>query len=352
VREVVRHYKPDGAVLGNSADPASLPHEYWKHLDADMLESYICTWVSKDRWFDWKDQWHAQGAKLAPMMAAGKQIQALSYVGHTSYGVREDAFFCYATARLAGFVWNAGLPMSEPDAAILYQIRLGPPLGPEQQQGGAYFRLFDRGLVVVNSDKSKPVTVTLPETLPARQLLDLFAAKRDAKPPVLNLVSSQMKVEVPAWSGRVYVYTFRPGDDLTAPGPTLTIATDPPLGQVRFRVDGFDYWTHSGRWTTQYELGPEFGKFSIILDAPGRHTIEIVDIVPSDMKTPAGYGTGERLGQFMDPSQPTRPSAGRKFHFQGWTGQTPSTEPSLSLDVPKTTTVTARFEVAQSAPAR
>ena len=49
VREIIREYKPDGAVLGNSASPTSLPKEYWKYLDAEMLESYICTWVSTER---------------------------------------------------------------------------------------------------------------------------------------------------------------------------------------------------------------------------------------------------------------------------------------------------------------
>src|ERR1051325_228889 len=136
VREVVKQYKPDGAVLGNSADPTTLPHEFWQHLDAEMLESYICTWVSKDRWFDWSQHWHQKGVQLEPFIKAGKQVQALSYLGHTSYGVREDAFFCYATARLAGFVWNGGLPLTDPDTAVLYRIRLGPPLAAERAEKG------------------------------------------------------------------------------------------------------------------------------------------------------------------------------------------------------------------------
>ena len=110
VREVIKRHQPDGALIVNSASPLSIPAEYWKYIDADMLESYICTWVSKERWFDWKTHWHAQGVKLRPYLEAGKQVQALSYLGHTPYGVKEDAFFCYATARLAGFVWNGGLP--------------------------------------------------------------------------------------------------------------------------------------------------------------------------------------------------------------------------------------------------
>jgi hypothetical protein len=36
------------------------------------------------------------------------------------------------------------------------------------------------------------------------------------------------------------------------------------------------------------------------------------------MKTPKGYGVGELLGQFMDPSNPAKPSAGKKFLFREW----------------------------------
>jgi hypothetical protein len=86
-----------------------------------------CTWVSTERWFDWKTQWHEQGIRLRPYLEAGKQVQALSYLGHTPYGVKEDAYFCYATARLAGFVWNGGVPLSHPDVAPLYRLRLGKP---------------------------------------------------------------------------------------------------------------------------------------------------------------------------------------------------------------------------------
>lgn len=501
VREVVKQYKPDGAMLGNSASPLSLPREYWKYLDAEMLESYICTWVSKDRWFDWHNHWHDQGVKLQPFINAGKQIQALSYLGHTPYGVREDAFYCYASARLAGFVWNGGRPLSDPETAILYQIRLGPPLGPEQESNGVYYRLFERGLIVVNPDKEKPGTLTIGSSLPSAGLYDLFGNRPehwnnygptdsavDAVSPhsgarcvkcansteaeisgvsqtvvlnqsepcplvaggwskaenvsgqpdgnfsiyvdlayddgsalygqvaafscgtheweyqsvaihpekpvktltvyallrghagtvwfdnislkaiegevagpellqnggfenidrggrVVDMSENGGKLKIPTYSGRVYLYACESGDDLYTPGPTLTVVTKPALGQVRFKVDGFDYWTHSGRWTTEYTLGPSFGKFYITFDGPGNHTVEIVDVVPADMKTPAGYGTGERLGQFMDPSQPTQPSGGRKFRFREWGGAAAGREKRVTVDLKTNCTLEALFDL-------
>ncbi len=501
VREVVKRYKPDGAVLGNSASPLGLPREFWKYLDAEMLESYICTWVSKDRWFDWRTHWHKQGTELQPFVRAGKQIQALSYLGHTPYGVREDALLCYATARLAGFVWNGGMPLSNPDTAILYQIRLGRPLGDEQEENGVCYRLFQRGLVAVNPDKEHGAQITIKPPAPTTRLVDLAGAGTSAnwvpglksndsvdpatvhdgsravkivnvrpdesilsqsvelnqKTPtpilaggwskaldasgapdgnysvyldisfgdgtylfgqiapftsgthdweyksvvvtpekpikslsfnvifrfrtgtawfddmslkegpdpqtgverlknggfeeagrasrLIDVAATGGKLNLPPYCGRVYLYASDTRDELSVPGPRLTVATDPGLGEVRFRVDGFDYWTHSGMWTTEYVLGAQFGKFDIVFDKPGKHTIEVVDVVPADMKTPKGYGSGERLGQFMDPSQPTKPSGGKKFGFREWTGPVAAKTPRIEVDIQQDVTLTAHFDV-------
>ena len=176
VRKVIKRHKPDGALLVNSASPLQTPAEYWKYIDADMLESYICTWVSKDRWFDWKTHWHEQGVKLQPYLAAGKQVQALSYLGHTPYGIKEDAFFCYATARLAGFVWNGGVPISQPDVAPLYRLRLGKPLSAEVEENGVYWRPFEVGLVAVNPDREKEGSITVRPPIPAKRFFDFFSA--------------------------------------------------------------------------------------------------------------------------------------------------------------------------------
>jgi hypothetical protein len=173
VREVVKQYKPDGAVLGNSAAPLGLPREFWKYLDAEMMESYICTWVSKERWFDWRDHWHKSSVDVQPFVKAGKQIQCLSYLGHTPYGIREDGFFCYASARLAGLVWNGGTALSNPETAILYQIRLGKPLADEQEENGVYYRVFERGFVAVNADKEKKGQITVQPPIPTTKLVDI-----------------------------------------------------------------------------------------------------------------------------------------------------------------------------------
>jgi len=513
VREVVKQVQPEGAVLGNSANPPSLPKEFWKYLDAEMLESYICTWVSKDRWFDWNDHWNKAGKDLQPFVRAGKQIQALSYLGHTPYGVREDGFFCYASARLAGFVWNGG-PLSSVDLADLYRIRLGKPLTDECEENGVHYRVFERGFVAVNPDKEKAAPITIGAPMPTARLFDIFGGGAEAwnkcpekgfaldnvivhggqrsigcvnetssdysgamqsvslgqtapKPivitgwskaenvsgdsggagaaglsdgnyalyadvlytdgtnlfgqiapfdvgthdwqsrtvtirpekPIASLTLNVLfryktgkvwfddislreenggellknggfeemgrrgqiieagktgQLEIPKYAGRVYLFAPESKDDLSGgasaaglavTGPKLTVVTSPPLGEVRFRVDGFDYWTYSGSWTTEYVLGPNFGKFYITFTAPGKHTLEIADIVPADMKTARGYGSGERLGQFMDPSNPTQPSEGKKFKFRGWEGM--GNTASIAVDIEQDITVTAEFDVEQ-----
>jgi len=325
VRQVIKRYKPDGAILGNSAYPPGLPHEYWKYLDAEMLESYICTWVSKERWFDWHKHWHEFGKTLKPHLAAGKQIQALSYVGHTPYGIKEDSYFCYATARLAGFVWSGGSLQKGNPASLLYQIRLGKPLGDEKESNGVYYRLFEKGMVAVNPEK-KPLKAQL-SGLSAHFLLDCFDSR------LVTLDTKQPQLEVPAESGRVYLYGAGTTDDLAPRQLRLTVQTQPAMGNIQFRVDGFDFWTYSGRWTTEYVTGPDFGKFHIFFDKPGKHTIELVDVVPNPMKTPAGYSTGERLGQFMDPAQPTKPMGTKKYRFTGWSGMASSSQPSIEIEV-------------------
>ncbi len=493
VREVIKEYQPEGAVLGNSANPPSLPKEFWKYLDAEMLESYICTWVSKDRWFDWKSHWNQTGKDLQPFVKAGKQIQALSYVGHTPYGVREDALFCYASARLAGFVWTGG-SISNPDMADLYQLRLGKALTEEREEHGVHYRVFERGMVAVNPEKEKAASITLAEPIPTKRLFELAGAgaqhwapceqsayavdfevkhsgsravrcsnaaadgangvfqavelnqetpgpielsgwskaqevsgtadsnyalyadvqysdgtwlygqaapfgvgthdwerasltiqpEKPVKHVTLHALfrnkaglvwfdditlyeleraellqnggfeeanrdgriidaSATGAIEVPAFSGRVYLFGADTSSALGKSGPKLTVLTEPALGEVRFRVDGFDYWTHSGSWTTEYVLGPNFGKFHITFEQPGKHAIEVVDQVPADMSTPSGYGSGERLGQFMDPSNPTQPSAGKKFRFHGWAGS--DNTGVLEVDVSQDTTIQAQFDV-------
>ena len=492
-REVIKKARPDGALICNSGDIGGLPKAYLPYMDADMAESYILSWISKDRLGNWQD-WRKKGDDLQPYIRSGKAIQALSYLGHTPYGIRNDAFFAYASARLAGMVWHGGLPVSNPETADIYRLRLGAPLTDEREENGVYYRAFERGLVAVNPDKTSARAFTIAAPIPSTRFLDLssggmkgwnsmpqgygndetqkqsgaasikvanstasddggamqFVAvnQETPKPLVLSgwskadnvsgetgkgyslyvdviytdgtplwgqtaifdsgthdwqqksltirpekpvrsatviamlrnksgtawfdnvslreeggpelvangafedinqnprpvdVSKSGGKLEIPAYSGRVFLYNPEVEDELARTGPTLTIKTTPALGNVRFKVDGFDMWTHSGRWTTEYILGYQFGQFDVHFEKPGKHTIEIVDIVPADMKMPAGYGAGEEMNTSVSPANPNAPSDGRKFHFKGWEGR--GANPKIEVDLDKDATLVANFEI-------
>jgi hypothetical protein len=74
----------------------------------------------------------------------------------------------------------------------------------------------------------------------------------------------------------VYSYASA-GDGLYKPGPTLTIATGQAWRVVRVTgsITGrAEHWTTSTCWGRLRAI-------SIIFDKPGRHTVEIVDVVPA-----------------------------------------------------------------------
>jgi hypothetical protein len=125
-RELIRSYDPEGALLINSADPTTLPKPYWEYIDCEMSESFICTWVSKERWGDWHNRWSRLDERCSGPLKEGKQICCLSYLGHTPYPLKDDAFFCYSTARLMNLIWNAGRDiLAGNEASVLYALPMG-----------------------------------------------------------------------------------------------------------------------------------------------------------------------------------------------------------------------------------
>ena len=495
VRAVVKHYKPDGAVLGNSAAPTRLPAIFWPQLDADMLESYIVSWASPDRQLDWRGHWHAQALALQPLLAAGKQIQALSYLGHTPHGILEDAFFTYASARLAGFVWNGGLALDQPDAAILYQIRLGRPLGPEAEEDGVFFRAFERGFVALNPDQSRAGTITIKPPL-TPMLVDLAAqrAVHWSSPPGVTVASgagrqgsnalrmdnssagrlyalqtvtlnqrapapvvasafskcvgtsrspnadysiyldvtfvdddhlwgqntpfscpsnewqrqevvvtpekpiksigvnllfrnqggvaffddvsakqatdpghdkewisngsfehavrsglivdtsrTAGKVTIPPYSGRVFLYAAATDKIEGSTGPTLVLTTEPALGEVHFRVDGFDYWTHGARVGSGDVPGTDVGRVVVVFQQSGKHMVELEDVSVDGVGKSASGAGAERHAQKTGSGPLTEDRPANRLRFKAWRGPMISAERRVEVTVDREVAVTAEF---------
>jgi hypothetical protein len=215
VRGAVKRHRPDGLVLGNSGDPLNLignsPPEFQQYVDADMMEGYICQGsgnqiVRAPTYADAAGHtWDQLGRLLQPYIAGGKQVLAISTIGQPSaHTSREDAFFCYASARLAGITWYGA--MTDPTVADLFRVRLGKPLTAELQEpfnaappACVFYRVFERAVVAVNPDPASERLLSLNPSVPTTRFYDLFAnASVDA--------TASGTLHIPANSGRVFLF--------------------------------------------------------------------------------------------------------------------------------------------------
>lgn len=356
-RALIKKYDPEGALLINSADPASLPPEFWPYADSEMSESFICTWVSEKRWGEWLKSWNGIDKKVP----AGKQVCCLSYLGHNKQqSVKEDAFFCYASARLMNFIWGTGYDRNivKDDSAIrkLFSIRLGRPETVEKEREGVHYRQFQFGLVAVNpTDMEKRLVVADP--IPTHRLRDIY---NDVD---LVVEKGSVAVALPPQSGRVYLY--KPAADeggLAKESHTLVVKTQPGLGKTSFELDGVPMMTYAGHWTTEYVKGESYGTFVARFDKPGWHTLKIVDDIKKEMLVANTYedayainetkmpgATAERrdparLGKLMDPSNPAKFYDGKPYRFTGWDGAATSSEKTVKIYVDGEKTIVALFQ--------
>lgn len=239
VRNVVKSYRSDGLVLGNSGDPLNLiTGQSWpgfqQYLDSDTLEGYVCGGSAGSRQTDWHGivSWDGLGQKLQPYLSQGKQILAISTMGSSGTQLREDAFLCYCAAQLAGLTWY-GYSNNAPDIADLHRVRLGKPLGPERQDPSSQinYRVFEQGIVAVNWQSGAgsfpyPNTVATPVVAspPNPQFLyDLFTP---GNTPV-DLSATSGLLQVPAQSGRVFL--FGSSTDYGLNRLSASVATQSPV---------------------------------------------------------------------------------------------------------------------------
>jgi hypothetical protein len=353
-RELIKKYDPEGALLINSADPSTLPQEFWPHIDAEMSESFICTWVRDNRWGVWDKDWNGIDRRIPP----GKQVCCLSYVGHTKNPIKDDLFFTYASARLMNFIWSGGNRpevRGQPTARMLYSIRLGKPARPEQVVNEIHFRKYLNGIVAVNpTDKSK--VLRLEGDIPTTFLRDLYEEKD------IPVDSQKAELTLPPQSGRVWL--FKPSGDsgVEREKNVLIVKTKPGLGKTRFEVDGLPMMTYGGRWTTVYEKGERYGTFVARFDKPGTHTIKILDTERTELLVANSYedayalnetkmpGATEaevrdpaRLGKLMDPADPVKSATGKPYRFVGWKGAVQGKKKEVRIFVDGEVVVIAEF---------
>jgi Hypothetical glycosyl hydrolase family 15 len=210
VAATVKGHRSDGLVLGNTGDPLNLASsvaEFQRHLDADMIENYICgpDGRTTNYWAAPNPTWRELNEQLQPYLATGKRLLVVSDVGSDPQRERDNAFLCYASARLAGFIWWRG-PHSSPIAATLSQVKLGSPSGAmmTDANSGIQYRLFERGVIAVNWDPEEEKVLEI-QPPPVSHLFDLYPTVAEIEPHIIDL-SAGAHMPVPPSSGRVYLW--------------------------------------------------------------------------------------------------------------------------------------------------
>jgi hypothetical protein len=193
VRAMVKEYGADKIMLINGG------LEFADAADGTMIESYVCSWAWKGRRQRW-EQLKQAAARYAPYLASGGTVIALSYLGETQSTVKDDAFFCFAAARLSGFIWSDYQTLGDNPATALYQAHLGAPVGPLAEAApGVDYGWFEKGLVMVNGTDAA-AAVRIPMAGPrGRAVTDLYEARE------LAPQSGALVLSVPPQSGRVYL---------------------------------------------------------------------------------------------------------------------------------------------------
>ena len=370
-KEVIRKYDPQGALLINSADPVTLPEEFWKYSDADMCESYITTWVSHNRWGDWHKDWNGIDKEIP----VGKQVCCLSYDGQTNNPIKDDIFFTYASARLMNFIWSAGnseIARSNKFTRKLYSITLGKPVTAEKTVKEVHYRRFANGIVAVNPTGNERI-VQIKDDFRVSCLRDLYEEKD------IKVENGSVCLTIPAESGRVWLYKPSMEQEIFFGKHKLIVKTEPGLGRTKFEIDGVSAETFSGnwssvsekegeseKWTTKYIKGDKFGTLLITFDKPGYHTLEIKDIERKTLLVPSSYKNGyivfgfeqpfagakdvdgetdlSEYSNLMDPADPGRFAPDKTYIFKGWEGAVKSEKRIIKVFVDGETEVIAKFE--------
>jgi hypothetical protein len=192
IRALVKTYGEDKIVLLNSGIGTNVQ----KDGDACEWESFIYSWAWEGRKHTWQDV--KESARSNDwFLKAGRRIVASCYLDRKRPEVKDDAFWAFAAARLVDYIFWEGLEGT--GAEILYRAHLGKGRGPFQEAHGVAFRLFERGLIVLNDTMNdQEVKVPVPRDL--SRLVDAFEGSR-----LVQATAGQLAVQVPKKKARVFL---------------------------------------------------------------------------------------------------------------------------------------------------
>jgi len=193
IRTLVKSYGEDKIVFLNSG----IGSPYQLTGDCCMWESFIYSWAWEGRRNSWPEI-KKRAADNEWYYNAGGRIVAFSYLNNTRKEIKEDAFWAFSAARLAGFIWMATLNGS--GAEILYNTHMGEPVSELREDNGIAYRIFRNGIIVLNDTPSdRDIGITLPRDIKAREMADVFT---NSSP--IRLRSGKLSVTVPGKTARVY----------------------------------------------------------------------------------------------------------------------------------------------------
>ncbi len=153
VYQAVKRAGPERIVIQNTCT-ATLASQ-WKYTDAQMLEAFPYGDGSAELRSTWPEmEWIA--ARNAEAARRGKVVVLLPYFGAGDVEkVKQAALLSFAYAEMSGFLWADGFSFAavkgaEAAAGELYKARLGKPVGEVKKQGAIVYRVFGKGVAVVN----------------------------------------------------------------------------------------------------------------------------------------------------------------------------------------------------------
>ncbi len=204
VRRLVKRYGDDKVCILNSGEPVK---DYAPYGDALMWEHYPRIEPSDD-WDGARrgiEDWRA-------FLNSGKQILGLTHAGFDQPSTTppgEGSYLSYACAKLSGFLWAN-------DPLRLGPVRIGKPVDEIRAANGVQYRLYERGVVAVNTEDEERVV-----ELPAA---DAYATLRDlAAGQILQSHDGVLSLRIPGGCGRVYVASPQPAAE-TAPATSLDVS--------------------------------------------------------------------------------------------------------------------------------
>ena len=196
VRLLVKSYGDDKIVMLNSG----IGEDFQIHGDLCEWESFIYSWSWEGRRKEHSWNYIKERAKTNEWyFNAGCRVMAKSTLNPSRKEVKDDAYWAFSAARLAGFIWKGNLRNT--GASWLYKAHLGAPLEPLKETDQVAYKSFEDGVVVLN-DSSEDITKTLILSKEFRHnlLMDMYDGKQS-----LNVRRGQVKITIPKQSARVYI---------------------------------------------------------------------------------------------------------------------------------------------------